>query len=174
MLDGPENLVLGLHDIVEFQRHSRRKLLEYLDHHLVRGADAAVQGLAAIGRVESMAVRKCGADALQDSLRVERPRNCIGGAQRPGLHRSMMERVGNNEQTRHRTINFGLQLVANLLHTLGRSQIDIDHDPRKVAGRRGGDIRRRNGIDHAHGLQNAGQFAALIAAVRRQKQPAFG
>src|SRR5216684_6344826 len=37
-----------------------------------------------------------------------------------------------------------------------------------------GNIRRGNGINLAHGLQNAGQFAALIASVRRQQQPAFG
>ena len=108
MLDGFENLVLGLHDIGEFQRNSRRKFLEYLDHHLVGGGHTAVQRLAAIRRVEAVAVRKRGADALQDSLRVERPRYRIGGAQRPRLHRAMMKGVGKNEQTRHRTVSLVL------------------------------------------------------------------
>ena len=45
--------------------------------------------------------------------------------------------------------------------------------PANLAGRVG-NIRRRDGIDLAHHLQNAGQFAALVAPVRRQQQPAFG
>ena len=65
-----------------------RKLLEYPDHHCMRGGHARVQGFAAIGRVKSEAVRKCGANALQDAVGIKRPRDGIGRAQRPGLHRS--------------------------------------------------------------------------------------
>ena len=98
-------LFSACHDVAEFQRNARRKLLEDLDHHRVRGLDAPVQGLAAIGRVESVAVGKRGADALQNGLRIERPRDRIGGAQRPGLHRAVMQRVGENEQPRHRAVS---------------------------------------------------------------------
>ena len=80
MLDGPENPALGLHDVAQFERNSCRKPLEHLDHHVVRGFDAPVQGLAAIGRVEALAVRKRGADALQNPLCVERPSDRIGSA----------------------------------------------------------------------------------------------
>ena len=56
MLDRLENLVLGLDDIAEFQGLAGRKPLEDLDHDAVRGLDAPVQGLAAIGLVD---IRRC-------------------------------------------------------------------------------------------------------------------
>ena len=121
MLDRLENLVLGLDDVAEFQGNAGRKLFEDLDHHAMRRLDAPVQGLAAIGLVKSIAVRKRGADPLQDALRVERPRDRVGGAERPGLHRSVMQRVGQHEQPRHFAIGFGAQLVAHQLHALGAS-----------------------------------------------------
>lgn len=127
----------------------RRELFEYLDHHRVRSGNAAVQNFAAIGRVEFIAVRKCRADALQNTLRIKRPRDRIGCAQRPGLHRTMMKGVAENEQPRNGTVGFGVELIANLLHALGRAQIDVDHDPGEIAGGRVGNIRRRNGIDLA-------------------------
>ena len=37
-----------------------------------------------------------------------------------------------------------------------------------------GSAGRRDGIDLAHHPQDAGQFAALVAPIRRQQQPAFG
>src|SRR6185295_16932999 len=83
MLDRLENLVLGLDDVAEFQGNAGWKLFEDLDHHGMRRFDAAVQYLAAIGLVKSVAVRKCGANPLQDALRVERPRDGVGGAERP-------------------------------------------------------------------------------------------
>ena len=49
MLDRLEDLGLGLLHFVEGQRHAGRKLLEDLDEDRMRGLDAAVQGLAAIG-----------------------------------------------------------------------------------------------------------------------------
>src|SRR6266852_3531534 len=67
VLDGFQNLVFGLDDIAECQRNSGRKLLEYLHHHRVRGRNAGVQSLATGGGVESVAVRKCGTDALQNA-----------------------------------------------------------------------------------------------------------
>ena len=45
LLDGFENLVFGFHDVAECQRNSRRKLLEYLDHHRVRGGNALFKAL---------------------------------------------------------------------------------------------------------------------------------
>ena len=150
-----------------------RKFFEHLDQHRMRGLDAAVQGLAAIGGVVAVAVGKRRADALQNGLRIERPRDGIGGAQRPGLHRAVMQRVGQHEQPRHRAVGLRAQLVADQLNAFGRAQIDIDHDAGELAGRVG-NIRHRDGIDLAHHLQDAGQFAALIAPVRRQQQPAFG
>ena len=95
-------------------------------------------------RVESAGVRKRRADALQDALGIERPRYRIGGAQRPGLHRAVVKRVGQNEQPRHRAVGFGPQLVANPLHAFGGTQIDVDHDPGKMTGGRVGNIRRRD------------------------------
>ena len=133
MLDRLEDLVLGLDDVAEFQRNAGRKLLEDLDHHGMRRLDAPVQGLAAIGLVKSVAVRKRGADPLQDALRVERPRDGIGGAERPGLHRSVMQRVRQHEQPRHLAIGLGPQLVAHQLHALGGAQIDVDHDAGEIA-----------------------------------------
>ena len=174
MLDGLEDLVFGLHDVAEFQRHAGWKLLENLDHDPVRRLDAPVQGLATIGLVVGTVVRKCGPDALQDALRVERPRDGVGGAERPGLHRAVMQRVRQHEQPRHLAIGLGAQLVAHQLHALGRTQIDIDHDAGEIARRRFGNLRGRDGVDLADGLQNAGQFAALIAPIRRQQQPALG
>ncbi len=138
-----------------------RKLLEDLHHHGMRRLDAPVQGLAAIGRVKAIAVRKGGADALQDALRVERPRDGVGRAQRPGLHRAVMQRIGEHEQPRHLAIGFGPQLVAHPLHALGGAQIDVDHDPGEIARRRVGNFRRRDGVDLADRLQNAGQFAGF-------------
>ena len=137
MLDGLENPVLGGHDVAELQRNACRKFLEDLDHHLMRRLDAPVQRLAAIGRVVAMAVGKGGADTLQNGLLVERPRYRIGGAQRPGLHRAVMKRVGEHEQPRHRPVSLGAQLVPDLLDAFRRPQIDIDHDACELAGRVG-------------------------------------
>ena len=139
----------------------------------MRGLDTPIQRLAAIGDVVSVAVRKRRADALQNGLLVERPRYGIGSAQRPGLHRAVMKRVGEHEQPGHRAVRLRAQLVADHLNAFGRPQIDIDHDAGKLAGRVG-NIRHRDGIDHAYSPQDVGQFAALIAPVRRQQQPAFG
>ena len=174
MLDRLEDLVFGLHDVAEFQRHAGGKLLEDLDHDAVRRLDAPVQRLAAIGLVVGTVVRKRGPDALQDALRVERPGDGVGGAERPGLHRAVMQRIRQHEQARHLAIGLGPQLVAHQLHALGRPQIDIDHDAGEIAFRRVGNLRRRDGVDLADGLQDAGQFAALIAPIRSQQQPAFG
>ena len=169
-----EYLVFACYDVAEFQRNSRRKLVEYLDHHLVRRGNAPVQGLAAIGRIVSMAVRKCGVDALQDARGIERPRYRVGCAQGPGLHHPVVQRVGENKQPRHRAVGFVPQLVSNPLHAFGRAQIDIDHDPRDMTGRGVGKIRCRDGIHLAHGLQDIRQLAALIGVVGRQQQVAFG
>ena len=174
MPDRLENLVFGLDDVVEFQGNAGRKPLEDLDHDAVRRLDAPVQGLAAIGLVESIAVGKRGADPLQDALRVERPRDRIGRAERPGLHRSVMQRVGQHEQPRHFAIGVRPQLVAHQLHALGRAQIDVDHDPREIARRLVRNVRCRDGVDLADGLQNADEFAAVIAPIRGQQQPALG
>ena len=173
MLDRLDDLALGRHDVAELQRHAQGKLLEDIDHHRMRGLDAPVQGLAAIGGVVAMAVRKRRADALQNGLRIERPGDGIGGAERPGLHRAVMKRVGQNEQPRHRAIGLRAQLVADQLDAFGRPQIDIDHDARELAGRVG-KVGRRHGSDLAHHSQDAGQLAALVAPVRSQQQPAFG
>src|ERR1700694_322669 len=138
VLDGFENRVFSLHDIAKFQGNAGRKLVEYPDHYRVRGSNALVQGLAAIRRIEPIRIRKRGADTPQNALRVERPGYRIGSAQRPGLHRSMVQRVGQNEQPRHRTVGFVPQLVTNLLHALRRPQIDIDHDAGEPAAGRVG------------------------------------
>ena len=140
MLDRLENLVLSLDDVAEFQGNAGRKLIEDLDHHGMRRFDAPVQDLAAIGLVISVAVRKRGANPLQDTLRIERPRDGVGGAERPGLHRSVMQRIRQHEQPRHFAIGLGAQLVAHQLHALGGTQVDVDHDSRQVAFRRVGDV----------------------------------
>ena len=44
VLDGLQDLVFGLDDVAECQRRAGRKLLEYLDHHRLRGGNALVQG----------------------------------------------------------------------------------------------------------------------------------
>jgi len=93
MLDRLDDLVLGLDDISEFQRLAGRHPVEDLDQNGMRRIDATVQRLAAIGFVIAFGVRKRGADPLQDALRVERPRDRIGGAERPGLHRPVVKRV---------------------------------------------------------------------------------
>ena len=80
-------------------------------------------------------------DALQNAFGIERSRDRIGCAQRPGLHRAVMQRVGENEQARHGAVGLAAQLVANPLHALGRAQIDIDHDAGKVDGRSVGNFR---------------------------------
>ena len=68
------------------------------------------------------------ADAAQDAGRIEGSRDGVGGAQRPGLHRAVMKRVGEHEQTRHGPVGIMAQLVANPLHALGGAQVDVDHD----------------------------------------------
>jgi hypothetical protein len=173
MLDRLDDLVFGRHDVAELQGNASREFLEHLDHHRMGCLDAPVQGLAAIGGVVAMAVGKRRADALQNGLRVERPRDGVGGAERPGLHRTVMKGIGENEQPRHRAVGLRTQLVADQLDAFGRPQIDIDHDARELAGRVG-KVRHRDGIDFARHPQDAGEFAALIAPVRRQQQPAFG
>src|SRR5205809_5408927 len=97
VLDGFEHLVFGFHNVVERQRNPGRELFEYLDHHRVRSGNAAAQDFAAIGGVEFIAVRKCRTDTLQNTLRVKWPRDRVGCAQRPGLHRAVMKGVGENE-----------------------------------------------------------------------------
>jgi hypothetical protein len=140
MLDRLENLVLGLDDVGEFQGNAGRKLFEDLDHHGMRRLDAPVERLAAIGLVKSIAVRKRGANPLQDTLRIEWSRDGVGGAERPGLHRSVMQSVSQHEQPRHFAIGLGAQLVAHQLHALGGTQVDVDHDARQVALRRVGNV----------------------------------
>jgi hypothetical protein len=120
--------IIGLLHFLEGQRAARRKLLEHLDEDRMRRLDAAVQRLATVGRVVGLAVRKRGADALQDGGGLERPRDGVGGAQRPGLHRGVVKRVRQHEQPRHLAIGVGLQFPANGLHALGGAQIDVDHD----------------------------------------------
>jgi hypothetical protein len=129
---------------------------------------------ASIGLVVGAVVRERGPDPVQDALRIERPRDGVGGAERPGLHRAVMQRIRQHEQPRHLAIGFRPQFVAHQLHALGRPQIDIDHDAGEVVRRRVGNLRRRDGVDLADGLQDVGQFAALIAPIRCEQQPAFG
>ena len=66
----------------------------------------------------------------------------------------MVKGFGQNEQPRDRAVSFGTQLVANPLHALGGSQIDIDHDSRKMTRGNVGNIRRRDDLDFTHRLQN--------------------
>ena len=86
----------------------------------------------------------------------------------------MVKGVGENEQPRHGAVGFATQLVADLLHALGGAQIDVNHNAREIAGGRLGNIRRRDAVNLADRLQNVGQFAAMIAAIGRQQQPARG
>ena len=127
MLDRLQDPGLGLDDVVEFQGLAGRQLLENLDHHRVRGLDAAVQALAAVGFVIFVGIGQGGADALQNDLRIERPPDRVGGAQRPGLHRAVMQGIRQHEQPRHLAIGLAAQLVAHHLHAFRRPQIDV-HD----------------------------------------------
>jgi len=86
----------------------------------------------------------------------------------------MVKGVGENKQPRHRAVGFATQLVADLLHALGGAKIDIDHYSGQFAGGRGGDIRRRDAVNLPDRLQNVDQFAAVIASIGRQQQPALG
>ena len=157
----------------ELQRYSSRQLLEYLDHDRLRCGDAPVQSLAAGGGVEPDRIGKPSADALQNVLRIERPGDIIGGTQRRPA--SIRGEARPPERTTAAPSGKPLPAaVADLLHALRRAQIDVDHDPRDLIGGSVGNIRRRDGINFAHGLQNAGQFAASIAAVRGKQQTAFG
>jgi len=162
------------HDVAEFERHSRRKLVEYLDHHLMGRGNAPVQGFAAIGLVVSVTVRKGGLDALQDALGIEWPRYRIGCAERPGLHRPVVKGVGENKQPRHRAVALATQLVSNPLHAFGGTQIDIDHNAGNLVGRRVGEFRRRHRIDLADRLEDTFQIAALLVVVGGEQQAAFG
>ena len=140
----------------------------------MRGLDAAVERLAAIGRVIAGGVGKRGADALQDVLGLERPRDGVGGAQRPGLHGAVMQGIGKHEQTRHRAIGIAAQLVAHPLHTFGRAQIDVDHEAGEIARGLLGNLLRRHRGDVADRLEDAGEFGALVAPVGGEQKPAFG
>ncbi|MEY9611760.1 hypothetical protein ABIF21_004634 [Bradyrhizobium elkanii] len=131
----------------------------------VRGLDAAVERLAAIGLVIAAVVGERGTDALQDSARIERPRDRVGGAERPGLHRGVMQGIRQHEQPRHLAIGVGLQLGADELHGFGRAQVDVDDDAGEIAGRLLGNVGSRNGIDLAHRAQNAGELVALVASI---------
>jgi hypothetical protein len=82
-----------------------------------------------------------------------------------------MQRVGQHEQPRRFAIGILAQLVAHKLDAFGRAQIDIDHDAGQISGR-SGNVRRRHHVDLADGLQNAGELAAAVAAVRCEKQAA--
>ena len=86
----------------------------------------------------------------------------------------MAERFGENEQPRHGAISIGAQPVANHLHAFRRPQIDVHHDTCEIVTGSERNLRCRDGRDLAHRLQNAGEFAAAIAAVGRKQQTAFG
>ncbi len=159
----------GLLHFLEGQRRAGRKLLEDLDEDRMRGLDAAIERLAAVARVVGLAVGKGGADALQDGDRLERPRDGVGGAQRPGLHGGVVKRIRQHEQPRHLAIGIRLQFLAYCLHALGRAQVDVDHDTGKPRRRRG-NVRGRHRADLAHGTQDIRKFAALIGAVGSQQQ----
>ena len=88
--------------------------------------------MAAIGRVIDRGVREGGADALKDGVGLERARDGVGGAQRPGLHGAVVKRIRQHEQPRHRTIGVAAQLVAHALHAFGRTQIDVDDSMTKA------------------------------------------
>ncbi|MHC2366595.1 hypothetical protein ACVIQT_001233 [Bradyrhizobium diazoefficiens] len=134
----------------------------------------AVQRLAAIGRVIGGGVGKRGADALQDRVGLKRPRDRVGGAQRPGLHGAVVQGIGEHEQPRHRTIGIAAQLVAHPLHALGRAQIDVDHEAGEIARGLLGDVLGRHRRDVADRLQDAGKLGALVAPVGGEQKPAFG
>jgi hypothetical protein len=84
----------------------------------MRGGHARVQHLAAIRRVVDLAVGERGTNPLQHVFGIKGPRNRIGRAQRPGLHRGVMQRFGQNEQPRHVVVGLVAQLVADPLHAL--------------------------------------------------------
>ena len=84
----------------------------------------------------------------------------------------MVQGIGQDEQPRHLAVGIRAQLVAHGLHAFGGPQVDINDDPGKVAGGPFGNFRGRDGVDLADGLQDTGQFAALIVAVRGQQKPA--
>jgi hypothetical protein len=57
---------------------------------------------------------------------------------------------------------------------LGGPQVDVDDDAGEVSGGPVGNFRGRDGVDLADGFQDAGEFAALIVAIRGQQKPAPG
>jgi hypothetical protein len=73
MLDRLDDLVFGSNNIVKLQRLAGRQPVKNLDHHGMGRLDAAVQRLAAVGRVIAVGIRKGRADSLQNCLRIERP-----------------------------------------------------------------------------------------------------
>ena len=174
MLDRLDDLDFRLHHVVEGQGNAGRKPLKNLHHHLMRGRNAPVQGLAAVGRVKACGIRECGVDALQDGIGIERPRNGIGRAECPRLHGGVVQRLRQHEQPRHVAVDVRPQAVADRLHALRRAQVDIDHDARKPAVRERRDLLRRHRIDIADGAQDVGEFAGAVAPVGREQQPAAG
>ncbi|MGY4380859.1 hypothetical protein ACVWZ3_008498 [Bradyrhizobium sp. i1.3.6] len=157
MLDRLQDLALGGDDVVEGQGHAERQLLEHLRQHRMRRLDAAVERLAAIGRVIGGGVGERGADALKNCIGLKRPRDRVGGAQCPGLHGAVMQGIGEHEQPRHRAIGIAAQLVAHPLHALGRAQIDVDHETGQIARRLLGNVLRRHRRNVAHGLSGCWQ-----------------
>jgi len=81
-LDRLEDLVLGLDDVSEFRERRMEAFRDLENHTACRRFDRPVSGPAAIGLVKSVAVRKPARNPLQDALRVERPRDGVGGAER--------------------------------------------------------------------------------------------
>ena len=164
------------HDVVECQRHAGRKLFENLDHDTVGGFDAPVQGLAAIGLVVG-------------TVGPERPRGCAAGcpahrtaarwcrwrpAPRPASSRDAARRPARTAAASI-AIGLGAQLVADPLHALGRTQIDIDHDAGEIVRPALRESPRSRSVSTSlTDCRMLGQFAALIAPIRRQQQPAFG
>ncbi|MGY4328316.1 hypothetical protein ACVWWG_002733 [Bradyrhizobium sp. LB7.2] len=140
----------------------------------MRRLDAAIERLAAIGRVIDGGVREGRTDALQDSLGLKRPRDGVGGAQRPSLHGAVMQGVRKHEQPRHRAIGVAAQLVAHPLHAFGRAQIDVDHEAGELARRLLGELLGRHRRDVADRLEDAGELGALVAPVGGEQKPAFG
>ena len=101
---------------------------------------------------------------------MKRPLDGVGGAERPGLRRAMMKRIGQHEQPGQRLIVLAGELAAHALHGGGRGEIDVDDHAGEIAGRMIGQIENGNRFHAARIPQNARELFALVLTIRCEQQ----
>ena len=136
VLDGLENLLFGANDtsliVSGSPAGSRSKILTITSCAAATPAFSILpRSVASKISLSGNAARMRCSTSSGSNGRADR----VGGAERPGLHRGMVQRFGQHEQPRHAAIGAVAQLVADPLHALRRTQVDVDHHTGEIGCR---------------------------------------